>query len=169
MLFTRTEYHNNTVPYLLMQVYRSYTYITGKGTLSSLTPPPAGRLSSFMGCCFFHVDIADHYLRFKLHHLFVEKWCSSSLPSNDRCMYSTSSYSIKNIFYCRAVSQSVNLDELSNRSQDLEAASRYLSAALLTSNMSQGNLFCLQLPVKLACFHSLNALAGVRLSVRSAH
>lgn len=63
MLFTGTEYHNNTVPYLLMQVYRSYTYITGKGTLSSLTSPPAGRLSSFMGCCFFfHVDIPDHYL-----------------------------------------------------------------------------------------------------------
>lgn len=77
---------------------------------------------------------------------------------------------LKNIFfYCRSVSQSVNLDELSNRSQDLEAASRYLSAALLTSNISQGNLLCPQLPVKLACFHSLNALTGVRLSVRSAH
>lgn len=51
----------------------------------------------------------------------------------------------------------------------LEAASRYLSAALLTSNMSQGNLLRPQLPVKLACFRSLNALTGVRLSVRSAH
>lgn len=51
----------------------------------------------------------------------------------------------------------------------LEAASGYLSAALLTSNMSQGNLLRPQLPVKLACFRSLNALTGVRLSVRSAH